>query len=105
MTSKEFERRYSDRGGFAKLCELKSLLYTYEAIAEHFRVSKTSVRSWMKDLFETYYDSRKERREITVNNMVEFARTHQFKEFRYTFRKSSYYKPALERCKELKIYG
>lgn len=105
MTSKEFEKKYSNKGGYQKLCELRSLLYTYAAIAAHFEVSRNAVRLWTKALFGEYYDPRKERREVAINNMVDFARAHSFKDFRYTFRKSSYYKTALERCKELKIYG
>lgn len=59
-----FNNKYRSYGGFARLVEMRTMLFPLSAIAKQFRVSKECVRVWMKKFFGENYDPRQKRKEI-----------------------------------------
>lgn len=104
MTVKEFELKYRNKGGIAKLTELRSFFYSHTYIATHFGVGRNLIRVWMKELFGTTYDPRPDRAETIISNMVSFARNNNKDDFRRAFRSTTYYIKALEECVNQGIY-
>lgn len=104
MTIYDFEKKYSQYGGLARLTELRALLFSQEYIADEFKVSKERVRQWMKIFFGGDYDPREDRRESIKTGMIDFAKHNRIEEFDKAFKKSPYYKEVLLDLEKQKIY-
>lgn len=76
MTSEEFNEKYKDKGGIAKLNELRALMFTHKYIGDHFGVSKERAKQWIVHLFGESYDPRVIRRERIIDSMIDFANLH-----------------------------
>lgn len=100
----DFQLKYRDKGGVAKLTELRSLFYSQNYIAKHFGVTSKRVKQWMVEFFGNTYDPRSDREEAIISNMVEFARNNSRKDFNKAFVNSSYYQRALQEISKEKIY-
>lgn len=104
MTIQEFEEKYNQYGGMARLTELRSLLFSQDYIADIFKVSKERVRQWMKIFFGGDYDPREDRRESIKSGMIDFAKHNNILEFHKAFRKSPYYQEVIQELGKQKIY-
>ena len=96
MLITKFQNKYQDKGGIAKLTEMRALFYKQDFIAKHFGVSRPRVRQWMLDFFLSVYDPRSDRETVVIENMVEFANNNGLEDFKKAFRKSDYYDKALQ---------
>lgn len=106
MNIDRFNEKYIDKGGVAKLAEMRAEMRPQGYIARHFGVSRERVKQWIKDMFGTDHDMRKARREKTIREMIEFARNHTKKEVWQQFKSNtpSYRREAIRRCVEAHIY-
>jgi predicted transcriptional regulator len=97
MTIDKFNYRYKEKGGFGKLHEMVvDLNCSQKDISKYFGASKTSVKFWIVDLFGGI-DTRHERRDRRINNILEFMKTHNEYESSQAFKheNSEYYTEAL----------
>lgn len=104
MDVQEFESKYKPKGGLTKLTELRSMHFSNKYIAHHFGVSDNRVRSWMRYFFKDEYNHIQSLRDEVINNMMQFAHNHSKTEFDFAFKHTKYYKEALQRCYNEKIY-
>lgn len=103
MKVEQFEIKYGNKGGFAKLINLRTLCYSRNYIAQYFGVSNDAVRQWgwmffeMPELdgYEKEFD-----REKVITEMLIFAGSHELKDFRFAFKGNPVYKEVLERVKK-----
>lgn len=103
MKIEDFEIKYKDKGGIAKLKELSSLCYSRSYIAEYFGVTNSSVYQWNYMFFDAGYVLPRSE-DVVLFNMIEFAKTHPIQEFRHAFKGGAYYQEGLARVKK-EIYG
>ena len=104
MIVKDFERRYGEKGGMEKLTEMRAMLYSSKQIASYFGVSRSAVNKWMIKFFGRDYEPSPELESAIIDNMIEFAKNNDFRQFRRAFRKTKQYKQALELCYKRNIY-
>lgn len=100
MKIKEFEAKYGKQGGIEKLTQLRALLFSQDFIAEHFGVSKERIRQWMKEFFGSTYDKRKDRKDIMIIGMIDFAKKNTKEDFEEAYKYSVYYEEALKQIKK-----
>lgn len=96
MNTKEFDKKYRDKGGIFMLKHMRERLTPLKIIAHHFSVSRERVRQWMQELFGEKYDPRPARREKAVQDMIDFYNKTSLQEFRKAYHGSAYYRKALE---------
>lgn len=97
MNVTQFEEKYKEKGGVNRLTEMRALMFTQKYIAKHFDVSIERVRQWMIEFFGSVYDPRPDRRTIIIQNMVDFRKNNPQEEFDLAFKKTQYYKEAIEK--------
>jgi|GEM_PF-3736299 len=102
MNIKDFEKKYSDKGGINKLTQHRALMEPQAYIAEYFGVSKERVRQWMKEFFGSAYDKRKDRQNVIMDSMIDFAKKNGLGDFETAYKGSPYYDLALKEIKKLK---
>ena len=91
-----FEEKYKDKGGIAKLSEMRATLWSQNDMAAHFGVSKTRLNQWLKQFFGENYDKRNERKEAIIASMFDFADNNSREHFELAFKdKTTYYKTVL----------
>lgn len=89
MNIKDFNEKYRDKGGFAKLYEMMSELESHNAISEHFGVTREAMRSWPIELLGKPYDPRMDRREVRINAILEFMKEYSEYESKVAFQNGS----------------
>ena len=106
MDIKLFNDTYKEKGGIAKLNEMKALLLTTEFISDHFGVSKERVKQWFNEMWKEPYDPRPARRELIIKSMIDFAKANTESEFHSAFRyhNEDYFTFALAECFQRGIY-
>ena len=106
MNISQFNEKYKDKGGFATLSEFKNNLETLLNIAKHFGVSKERAKQWMVEFYGENYDPRKERRESSIQVMLDFAKDHTEEEFNEAFslHNEDYKLEAWYRANNLKLF-
>ena len=97
LTIEKFSEKYKDKGGFVKLNELIKELKTQDQIAQHFSVTRYTIRSWSKAFFGKIYDPRLGRRGMHIEAILDFMKTHSKEESEQTFKNTNrdYYNEAL----------
>lgn len=86
MDIKLFNETYKEKGGIAKLNEMKALLLTTKFISDHFGVSKERVKQWFNEIWKEPYDPRPTRRQLIIESMIAFAKANTESEFYHAFR-------------------
>jgi len=71
MNIKEFDKKYTSKGGIEKLANMRALLMPLKSIGSHFGVSRERVRQWMIEFFGEKYDVRPHRRIAKEKSMDE----------------------------------
>ena len=103
MKIEDFDKKYKDKGGIAKLRELSALCYSRSYIARYFGVTNSSVYQWNYMFFESGYILPRSE-DIVLFSMIEFAKRNPLSEFRFAFKGGKYYNEGLSRVKK-EIYG
>ncbi len=62
MDIKQFDKKYSNKGGIRELMHMRAELMPLRVIASRFEVSRERVRQWMIEMFGEKYDPRADRR-------------------------------------------
>ena len=101
MTIDDFNNRYKEQGGIARLRTLRGFQYSRGYIAKNFRVTPSAVKLWGY----TFPNEIERLEEVHIkDNMVQFAKLHPLSEFRLAFKGGEHYKGMLKLVKG-EIYG
>lgn len=85
MTRDEFDVKYKDKGGFARLVDMMNDNLTQRFIARHFGISRSAVALWSEQMLNRSYDPRKTRKEKIIDVMLKFAEKHSFQDFKEAY--------------------
>jgi hypothetical protein len=100
MNTKEFNGKYRNKGGMNMLARMRADLSPQKVISHHFGVSQEAVRKWMLEFFGEKYDPRLQRREISIERMVQFYKDTSMESFKRAYRGSAYYQRVIKIIQE-----
>lgn len=106
ITVEQFNEKYKDKGGYAKLHEMVSELRTYREIYKYFEVSRLAVRNWTVRFYGKRYDPRPLRRERRIQFVLDFMKNHTLDESIETFKyeNGDYFREAVFLAEKEGIY-
>lgn len=103
MNTSEFAIKYADKGGLETLERLRKFCYSRNYIGKHFGVTSNAVTLWYWMFYDGQEDLSVPENEVMAN-MIEFAKNHELKEFRFAFKGNECYKTVLSKVIK-EVYG